>query len=678
MKKEKEVKCCNHHHHEEHECCCEHEHHTHENHSHCGCNHHENHESCGCHHHEDCGCGCSHNHKENYLALLIIRVIVSIVLLVISVFTEGLITKVILVTSYLVISYDVLYSALKNIVKGKAFDENFLMSLASLTALIVPFVTDKTNIDQYDGILVIILYQLGEYIQHKAVDRSKKYITNMLDLNVEKVTIIDKEEFKEISVFDIELGDVIVVKPGDMMVVDGVVVTGSSSLNTSVLTGESLPREVYIGSEVLSGSINNDGLLHVKATSTFHNSTTAKVKEIVEKANQNKAKIDRFFTRFARVYTPVVIAISAIIMFILPLILGFEKYFLTYLYKGLSVMVISCPCALVISIPLAYFMGIGKAAKNQILVKGASYLEVLSEVDAILFDKTGTLTKGEFIVLQEESTDQELMYKILYSCEKNFSHAIAKSITKYLKDKTTEVTISNLTNIPGYGVKATFEGKEVLIGNAKFLIQNSVKFTEIQTESTVIYVSYDKKFIGSLVIVDELKNDATKTINKLLNHYEIYIISGDKHESVKRVADKLQIINYHYGLLPNDKVEILNKVKENKNVIYVGDGINDAACLISATVGMAMRGVGSDIAVNASDIVLMDDSLESVTKAIKISKKTKRIVIQNIVFSLIVKLSVMICAILFSVPMYVAIIADVGVAMLAVLNSLRIMYFKLK
>lgn len=664
-----------------------HHHHHHEEHHECGCHNHRNdeHHDCECHHHEhhhehSCsheGCGCGHEHKEGHFLFLLIRVLLSIVLIIISTLFEGYFKNIILSISYLIIAYDVLYSAFKNILKGKAFDENFLMSIASLTALVVPFFTTEAHIDPYDGILVIILYQIGEFIQHKAVDKSKKSITQMLDLDVEIVTILVDEEHQEINVNDIKIDDIIVVRPGDLLVVDGIVVKGSSSLNTSALTGESMPKDVYENDLVLSGCINNDGLLHVKATSTFNNSTTAKVKEIVEKANQNKAKLERFFTRFAKVYTPIVIGISLFIMFILPLILGFDEYFLTYLYKGLAIMVISCPCALVISIPLSYFMGIGKAAKNQILVKGASYLEILCDVDAILFDKTGTLTKGEFIVTNIESKDLDLMKKLLYSVEKNFTHSIATSITKYLEDKVDEVEITDLINLPGYGVKAKYNSKDVLIGNAKLLEENKIDFNKIESSSTVIYVSYDNKYLGYLIIEDELKNDAVKTLNELVKNYEIHIISGDKQESVRQVSEALGVSNYHYELLPIDKVNILKEIKKNKKVIYVGDGINDAACLIESTVGIGMRSIGSDIAVNASDIVLMDDKLESIEKAIKISKKTKKIVIQNIVFSLTVKVLVMLLAILIEVPMYIAIIADVGVAMLAVLNALRIMYCKI-
>ena len=678
---------CNHNHDEHkkhhHECGC-HEHHHHDEHEECECHKH-NHEECGCHHHEHCccshehheGCGCGHDHKNNYFVLILVRAVISVILMIVSTTLKDVAKDIVLIVSYLIISYDILYSAFKNVIKGRAFDENFLMSIASLTALIVPIFTTSAHIDQYDGILVIILYQIGEFIQHKAVDKSKESISEMLELDVEEVDVIRNEETIKLNVKDIVEGDIIVVMPGDVLVVDGEVVGGSSSLNTASLTGESLPRDVYVGDKVLSGSINNDGLLHIKATTRFNNSTTAKVKEIVEKANKNKASIDRLFTKFARVYTPVVIVISLIIMFLLPLILGFEEHFLSYLYKGLAIMVISCPCALVISIPLSYFMGIGKAAKNQILVKGASYLEVLSNIDTIIFDKTGTLTKGEFSVVKIESKDLKLMKELLYSVEKNFTHAIAKSITKSLKDQVEEIEITDLINVPGFGVKGYYEGKEVLIGNQKLLSQHNIFFEKVDSFSTVIYVSYDGKYLGYLIIEDELKNDAVKTIIELLYNHKLYIISGDKYECVSKVSKQLGITEYYAELLPEEKHEILEEITKTKQVIYVGDGINDAACLVSATVGIAMKSIGSDVAINASDIVLMNDDLDSVLKAIKISRKTKNVVIQNIVFSLTIKAIVMALAIFIGVPMYVAIIADVGVAMLAILNALRIMYTKI-
>ena len=671
---------CKHHHCESHEHdkhekeCCGHEHHHHT--EECCCHHHEEHHSCGCGH-EHSSCGCGHSHGNNHLVFILVRAVLSIILMIASTFINGLGKNIILLVSYFIISYDILWQAFKNIIKGRAFDENFLMSIASLTALIVPMFTLEAHIDQYDGILVMILYQIGEYIQHKAVDKSQKSISEMLDLDVSEVDIIVDGKTKKVDVKHIKEDDILLVMPGDILVIDGIVVHGTSSLNTASLTGESAPIDVSEGDKVLSGSINNDGVLHVKATSRFNTSTTAKVKEIVEQANKNKASIDRFFSRFAKVYTPIVILISLIVMFILPLVFGFEEHFLPYLYKGLAVMVISCPCALVISIPLAYFMGIGKAAKNQILVKGASYLEILNEIDVILFDKTGTLTKGQFVITEIKSGNIELMKNLLYSVEKNFTHTIATSITNGLKEDSIELELTDLNNLPGLGVKAKYNGKIVIIGNEKLLLNSKISFEKINSSTTTIYVAYNGKYLGYLTMEDEIKNDAVKAINELSNKRRICVISGDKKEPVEKVCNVLKINEYYYELLPNDKLRVLEEIKGNKQVIYVGDGINDAACLVSATVGIAMKSIGSDVAINASDIVLMNDNLESVTKAIKISKKTKNIVIQNIIFSLVVKIVVMLLAIFVGVPMYVAIIADVGVALIAVLNALRIMYTKI-
>ena len=661
-------KKCNCNHHQE-------EHHHHEHHDcGCGCHHYEHHDCrCGCHHDSECGCG----HEHVNFKMLLLRVGISIVLMVASLFIDGPGKNILLSVAYLMVAYDVLSNAFANVIRGKLFDENFLMSLASLTALIVPFFTDKANIDPYDGILVIILYQIGEFIQHKAVDRSKQSISEMLDLDVAMVEVVTEEDVDFKLASEINVGDVIVLKPGEKIVVDGVVVKGSSTLNTQSLTGEAMPQNVYVGDKVLSSSINNEGVLHIKATSTFDTSTTARVKKVVEDANKSKAKLDTFFAKFAKIYTPIVILISLVVMFVLPLFFGFEEHFLGFLYKGLAIMVISCPCALVISISLSYFMGIGKAARNQILVKGASYLEILTNIDMIVFDKTGTLTKGTFTVTKEESSDLDLMHDLLYSVEKNFTHAIAVSITNYLKDNSKNVELSEITNLPGYGVSALHNGCKILIGNEKLLENNNVEFSKIDTIYNVVYVSYNEEYLGYLIIEDTLKNDATKTINELLRSYEIYVLSGDKNESVANTCNTLGIVNYESELLPDEKFNSLIKISKNKTVMYVGDGINDAACLIKSDIGLAMNSIGSDIAINASDIVLMDDNLESINKAFRIAKKTKRIVIQNIVFSLLVKIAVMFIAIVLSVPMSLAIIADVGVALIAIGNALRIMYGKI-
>ena len=551
------------------------------------------------------------------------------------------------------------------------------MALASMTALLAYIFDKNIPIDAYDGVLVIILYQVGEFLQHFAVDKSKESISKMMDLDVKKIIKIDNDNEVEIDVNDIKINDIILVKPGDKIVVDGIVIYGSSTLNTSSLTGESKPLEVYENDVVLSGCINDDGLLKIKATSTIENSTTSKVKKVIENAAKNKAKHEKFISKFAKIYTPIVLLISLFIAFVVPIFLGYDEYFKTCLYKALSVLVVSCPCALVISIPLSYFMGIGKCAKNAILVKGSSYLEILSNVEEIAFDKTGTLTKGDFKVNKYVSYDEKLMNSLLYSCEKNFTHVIAKSITSYLKDKTNEISLETIKNLPGYGVLATYRGKQILIGNKKLLEKYNVSYEEIVDEN-VIYVSYNKQVIGYLTIVDEIKDDAYQSIQELKEKYNISIISGDKKAIVEKTANELNIDSYYSEMLPEDKLKVVDNIVKNKTLVYVGDGINDAACLIKSSCGIAMNSLGSDMAIKASDIVLMNDSISSIIKAIDISKFTMKIVKQNIIISILVKVLIMILSMIFMIPMYVAIIGDVGVCLLAIINSLRIMYRKIK
>lgn len=668
-----------HHEHEEHGCCCNHEH-KHEHHHHkeheCYCGHHHDHD-----HDDGCGCGCHHhktikNEKINNI-VLIIRFVLSVLLLIGAVFTNGIISIILLSLSYIIIAYDVIYSAIRNMLNKEFFDENFLMTLASLTALIVYFINPNAGIDGYDGVLVILLYQIGEFIQHKAVDKSKKSIRNMLSFDIDKVTRINGENQEVIDANNINIDDILLIKPGDTIPTDGIIIQGSSTLNTSSLTGESKPINVYENDKVLSGSINNEGLLHIKALTTYENSTSSKMKKMINDASKNKASSEKFITKFAKIYTPIVILISLIVMFIVPLIIGFNEYFLTYLYKGLAIMVISCPCALVISIPLSYFSGIGKCAKNAILVKGSSYLELLANTNSIAFDKTGTLTKGNFKVSEISSNNEKLMNTLLYNFEKNLTHPIAISITNYLKDKVENIEVSEVINVPGYGMKGTYEDKQVLIGNSKLFAKENIEIQTLdESLGTIIYVSYDNTYLGYVLIEDEIKEDAIIEINKLQEKYNVSLISGDNKAIVEKVANTLNINDRYYETLPEEKVNIISEKKKKGNIVYVGDGVNDAPCLLNATVGVSMKSLGSDIAVSASDIVLMDDSISSIRKVMNISRKTMKVVKQNIVFSIAIKVLVMILAMIINVPMFIAIIADVGVCLLAILNSLRIMYGK--
>ena len=654
-----------HHHHDEHE------HHHHE--EGCCCGHHHHHE-----HNDGCSCGHHHHSGKKEIITLLIRAIISIILLVVSFFIEGIYQIITLSVSYIVIAYDILFNAFKNIIKGKLFDENFLMTLASLTALIVFFINKEAGIDGFDGVLVILLYQVGEFFQHYASDKSKKSISSMLELNVKNVTRISDNKEESIELKDIKVDDILLVKPGETIPTDGLIVYGNSSLNTSSLTGESKPLDVGVNDKVLSGYINNDGILHIKATTIYSESTSSKVMKMINEASKKQASGERFITKFAKIYTPIVIAISLFIMFVIPIILGFEEHFTTFLYKGLSVMVISCPCALVISIPLSYFMGIGRSAKNAILVKGGSYLEILSNVDVIALDKTGTLTKGSFEVYEINGTNIELLQEVIYAFEKNSTHPIGISLTNYLKEKVQVQEVKDLINIPGLGMKGTYNNKEVLIGNLKLLKENNIDVELVNKVGSVVYVSYDNKYLGYALIKDGLKDECINSIKELKNKYEVCLISGDNKESVKEVANILKIDNYHYEKLPQEKDQLVKRLNEQQTVVYVGDGINDATCLLNADVGIAMKSLGSDIAINASDVVIMDDKVSSINKAIKIANKTMKVVKTNIILSISLKVLVMILALIIRLPMFVAIIADVGVCLLAILNSLTIMYGKIK
>ena len=629
---------------------------------------------CYSHEHDEC-CSCNHNHDKKTNIILVIRLALSIVLLIVSFFLKDIFQYIVLSISYLIIAYDILLNAFKNIIKGKVFDENFLMSLASLTALIVYFINPHAGIDAFDGVLVIVLYQIGEFFQHYASDKTRKSISSMFDLNVDKVQRVNSHIPEIIDVYDIKVGDIILIKPGEIVPIDGIVVEGSSSLNTASLTGESKPLEVFNGSKVLANFINNDGAIKIKATSTYKESTASKVKKMILEASNNKSSGERFISKFAKIYTPIVILISLFIMFGVPLILGFEKYFMDYLYKGLSIMVISCPCALVISVPLSYFVGIGKSAKSGILIKGGSYIEKLDAINAIAFDKTGTLTKGEFYIEEINSSDEKLIKNLLFTLEKNVTHPIGKSIVEHLKNSAVELEITDFKNIPGYGLSAKYEGKEVLVGNASLLNKSDIEFEKVNKAGSILYVSYDDKYLGYVLIKDALKDDAKKVINVLKNKYELYLISGDNKLVVEDTATMLNISNYYYEKLPLEKNEIINEIKKHKKLAYVGDGINDAVSLINSDVGIAFKSIGSDIVMNSSDVVILDSSLNSLNKAINIAKKTMSVVKINIILSILIKFLIMICAIIFTLPMYVAIIGDVGVCLLAILNTLTI-YFK--
>lgn len=589
----------------------------------------------------------------------LIRIIISIVLLVLGmIFNENI---YLLVISYVFISKEVYFNAFKNIREGKIFDENFLMIIATLGAF---------YIGEYpEAVLVMLLFSIGEYLSDLAVDNSKKAIVELMDLRSDKINL------KNIGVTDVsnaKVGDIFVVSPGEKVALDGIVIKGESHLDTSSLTGEAVPRSVYKNSEVLSGTINLEGVLEVKATKTFETSTASKIIEILEKSEEKKTKTEKFITKFSKVYTPIVVLL-AILIIIIPTILGGN--FNTWLYRALEMLVISCPCALVISVPLGYFSGIGKCSKEGILVKGSNILDDLVNIDTIIFDKTGTITEGVFEVTKIFSVnnkDVELL-KLAAEAEANSNHPIATSIKKaYGKEIKSKIT--NVKEISGAGISCTIDKDNVLVGNKKLLKYNKIDVEENKELGTIVYVAKNKKLLGYIVISDKIKTNAKESLDKLRNDgiNNLIMLSGDAEEVVNIISKKLNLDKAYGNLLPQDKVNILEEYKMKNKTAFVGDGINDAPVIKCADVGIAMGGIGSDATIEASDIVLMKDDLSNLADAIKISKITKKIVMFNIIFAIMFKIIMLVLAILGITPIWLAVFADVGVTIISVFNSLRI------
>ena len=594
----------------------------------------------------------------------LIRIIISIILLVLGmIFNENI---YLLVISYVFISKEVYFNAFKNIREGKIFDENLLMIIATLGAF---------YIGEYpEAVLVMLLFSIGEYLSDLAVNNSKKAIVELMDLRSDKINL------KDIGVTDVNnanVGDIFVVAPGEKVALDGIIIKGESHLDTSSLTGETVPRAVYKNSEVLSGTINLEGVLEVKATKTFETSTASRIIEILEKSEEKKTKTEKFITRFSKVYTPIVVLL-AILIIIIPTILGGN--FNTWLYRALEMLVISCPCALVISVPLGYFSGIGKCSKEGILVKGSNILDDLVDIHTIIFDKTGTITEGVFEVTKIYSAnnkDVELL-KLAAETEANSNHPIALSIKKaYGKEIKSKIT--NAKEISGAGISCIIGEDNILVGNKKLLKYNKIDVEENKELGTIVYVAKNKKLLGYIVISDKIKTNAKESLDKLRSDgiSNLVMLSGDAEEVVNIISKKLNLDKAYGNLLPQDKVNILEEYKIKNKTAFVGDGINDTPVIKCADVGIAMGGIGSDATIEASDIVLMKDDLSNLADAIKISKITKKIVLSNIIFAIIFKIIMLILAIFGITPIWLAVFADVGVTIISVFNSLRIFIKKL-
>ena len=571
------------------------------------------------------------------------------------------------VLAYLCVGYDVIFIAVKNIFNGKVFDENFLMFIATIGALALQEFTE--------AIAVMLLYSVGEFLEGLAVEKSKRRVKSLLSIKADGANVINDGEEVLTRIEEVKVNDIIRIKPGEKVPLDCKVVEGKSYINTSAITGES--KEVFVceNSELLSGSINGEGVLECRVTKLAKDSAASKIIDLVEKATKNKATTERFITRFSKWYTPIVVLV-AVLLLVIPVAVGQD--FSTWLYRALVFLVVSCPCALIISIPLGYFAGIGSLARNGVLVKGATYIDMLAEVKTVIFDKTGTLTKGDFEVTkihaEQNSSEEEVLELIAYA--ENFSnHRIAKSIVKKYGKSINIAWVEDYSEKAGKGVVATLFMEECLVGNAELLKENNIEFVEATEPGTVVYLAKSGEYLGYIIVADAIKEDSylVSSMLKDCSVSHVSMFTGDNESVAKDVASKLNLDSYYAGLLPEDKVEKLKELQKNGRLAFVGDGINDAPVLATVDVGVSMGGLGSDAAIEASDVVLMTDEPSKLCSAITVSKKTKNIIIENIVFILLLKAVVLVLTALGYSGMWLAIFADVGVALLAVLNSLRAM-----
>lgn len=583
---------------------------------------------------------------------------------------------------YLIVGYDVIGKAIRNIGHGQVFDENFLMCVATIGAFALVFFPESEP-HMAEGAAVMLFYQVGEFFQDYAVGKSRKSISEMMDIAPDYANIMQNGELTKVDPYDVQIGSEIVVKVGERIPLDGVVVSGNSQLDTTALTGESVPRQVKTGSEVISGCVNMTGVLTIKTTKPFEESTVSRILELVENASDKKARTENFITRFARYYTPIVVCIAALLAIVPPLFLG--QSWSDWVMRGLVFLVVSCPCALVISVPLSFFGGIGGASRAGILVKGSNYLETLANAETVVFDKTGTLTNGTFEVVAVHPSEGIESNKLLYlaaHAEAFSDHPIALSLKKAYDHDIDQSAIIDAHEQSGHGVSASVDGKHVLVGNDALMSENGVMSEPCELVGTILHVSADDAYLGHIIIADVIKEDAAKTIADLhkAGVKKTIMLTGDRKEVAENVAKMLRIDEFHAQLLPQDKVEavekLLDSTSEKGKLVFVGDGINDAPVLMRADIGVAMGAMGSDAAIEAADVVLMDDKPSNIAIAIKIARHTMRIVWENIIFALAVKFGVLILAALGIANMWLAVFADVGVAIIAILNAMRAMRIK--
>lgn len=600
------------------------------------------------------------------------KVIISTLIFFIALLIDNVTLKIILYfIAYIVVSYEIIINAVKNILKGEIFDENFLMALATIGAICIK--------EYPEAVTVMLLYQIGELFQDYAVNKSRKSISELMDIKPDYAWILKNNKTNKVDPSDVNINDIIVVKPGEKIPLDGIIVEGESMLNTVALTGEAPYRNVQVNDEVISGCINVNGTLKVKVTKTYENSTVSKILDLVENASNKKSKSENFITKFAKYYTPIVVIIAVILAFIPPLVT--HSSFTPWLYRALSFLVVSCPCALVISVPLSFFGGIGAASRDGILIKGSNYLEKLANCEIIVCDKTGTLTEGVFKVQKVVSKDYKEEDLLFYASAAEYysNHPIALSLKEASQKEVDINKIKNTKEYAGKGVEISYDHKKIIVGNEKLFKDKKIEIEEVSDKGTIIFVAVNNKYAGYIVISDKIKDDSYVAMELFKNSSinKVVMLTGDKESASKDVCDELDIDEYYSELLPQDKVELVEKLMEEKNpsnsLVFIGDGINDAPVLALCDIGISMGAIGSDAAIEASDVVIMTDEISKVSKAINISKKTMRIVRENIFLAIAVKVAILILASIGVADMWAAVFADVGVSFLAILNALRLL-----
>lgn len=579
------------------------------------------------------------------------------------------------VISYIIVGGDIIMKAAKNIIRGKVFDENFLMGLATIGAFLIG--------EYPEGVSVMLFYQIGELFQDYAVNKSRRSVASLMDIRPDYANLKKGDEIVKVDPDEVNIGDIIIIKAGERVPLDGKVLEGSSTVDTSALTGESLPREVEAGDEILSGCININGLITVEVSKEYEESTVSKILDLVENASSKKSNSEQFITKFARYYTPIVVIIAVLLAFLPPLIIK-GAIFSDWIYRALSFLVVSCPCALVISIPLTFFGGIGGASKKGVLVKGSNYLEALAKTEIVVFDKTGTLTKGVFNVqeIHPEGISREELLELTAYAESYSNHPISQSLKRAYGKEINNRCISDVQEISGHGVRALVKGRRVSAGNIKLMKKMNISYFEGEIIGTVVHVALDNKYAGYIVIADEIKEDSAKAIRELkkANIKQTVMLTGDNKSVATKVGNELALDKVYSELLPGDKVEkveeLFSKKSQRGMLAFVGDGINDAPVLARADIGIAMGALGSDAAIEAADVVIMTDEPSKIATAMRVSKKTLKIANQNIAFAIGIKVLVLILSALGTTTMWAAIFADVGVTIIAILNSFRAMNVK--